>query len=295
MMHRDAISLVGAGGNLLHRRVQPERHVEVGIWMLCHEAHYYYHWLYDVCSRSLAYGHFGAFPAGSSILVDEAALAIPQLVEILQLLNPCGLDVQSIASGEAVRVERLFVAAPAVWNGFNFRKNAPVQATDNVFHPEAVPALRRLANPHLSRLQPGRRIFISRRGAPNPRLTNEADLAAMVEEEFGFELLDPSAMTFGEQVRAFSEAELIVAATGAALASLAFCSKGSRALVLMPRKLDLSFWQSIGAASGCEVTHMVGQLLPAPGPHKNLFTIEANQLRTGLHEALRTSGLAGAA
>jgi hypothetical protein len=279
-MHRDSTTLFSSGAYVLNRRARPERHVSAGIWMLCLAAHY-------VCSRALAYGDFGAFPPGTSILVDEAAIAIPQMAEILDLLNSKGLNVETIGSGEAVQVDRLFVAAPCAWSPNKLRKGKEPGLSDYIIHPQAVSALRRMAAPHLTPLHPGRRIFLSRRGARDPRLGNEAELATMAQAEFGFDLMDPARMTFAEQVRAFSEAEVIVGASGATMANLAFCSEGSKAYCLMSKRVEYSSWQSIAAATGCDVRHVLGQLMSLSSGHKRkLFTVDPEQLRTILHGSL---------
>jgi capsular polysaccharide biosynthesis protein len=284
----DAISLCGAGGHLLHRRVQPERRVSAGVWMVGVAASNYYHWLYDICSRSLAYKKFGAFPAGTVILVDEDALTIPQMVEILDLLNAHQLPIETVAAGEAVQVDRLFVASPATWSVIHLREGANLEPLDSIIHPQAVAALRSIAAPHLSKLKRGRRIFVSRKVSLNPRIANEAELAAVAQEEFGFELLDPSGLSFAEQVRAFSEAEAIIGASGAAMSNLAFCSQGAKAFCLMAQAFAWSGWQSIATAAGSELTHIAGR--PLPGFHYNeyhaRFTSDPDQLRDAMREML---------
>jgi capsular polysaccharide biosynthesis protein len=102
-------------------------------------------------------------------------------------------------------------------------------------------------------------------------------LAAIAKAEYNFELIDPSVMTFSEQVRTFSEAEAIVGAEGAGMANLAFCSEGSKAYFFGAKKHAFTGWQSIAAAVGCDATTLVASV-----PQK-LYTIHPGALRSALH------------
>lgn len=61
---------------------------------------------------------------------------------------------------------------------------------------------------------PGRRLFIGRTGARWRRLLNEPEVLGALAE-FGFESIDPGAMSLEEQIRAASSAQIIVAVFGA--------------------------------------------------------------------------------
>ena len=288
-IHRDSVSQFGAKRRLLYRRTRPERCLPAAIWLLGAAANNYYHWLYDICSRWSAYRQFSGFPVGTAILIDEAAAEVPQMLEILDAMNRDGLPVETVPSGQAVQAERLFVAAPSTWSVMHLRDTAePLESLDSIIHPIAVSELRSIAAPYLRRLRPGRRIFLSRKGATSPRLHNEVELAALAEADFGFEVLDPSALTFAEQARAFSEAELIVGASGSAMSNLAFCSQGSRAYCLIAREYDYSAWPTIAAAAGCEVTYIAGKPLPGfvKTEYHAQFTVAPDRLRNALRQAL---------
>ena len=93
--------------------------------------------------------------------------------------------------------------------------------------------LRQLAAPFLvSGVGGHEHMLVLRRNVQFRRLINRD----MLEEELrglGFWGFDPGRATWVEQVRAFSNASLIVAEAGAALANIVFCRKGATVIVLV--------------------------------------------------------------
>jgi hypothetical protein len=77
--------------------------------------------------------------------------------------------------------------------------------------------------------KPRTRIFIGRKNLPRGDSKTELELFSMLEE-FGFSQINPSDLSFNEQVQAFAEAEFIVSLHGGALSNLIFCSPGTRVI-----------------------------------------------------------------
>jgi capsular polysaccharide biosynthesis protein len=71
-----------------------------------------------------------------------------------------------------------------------------------------------------------RRLYISRRSAAVRRVLNEDKLAPLLREA-GFEMIELESRPWLEQVRLFSNAEVILSPHGAALANTAFCRPGT--------------------------------------------------------------------
>jgi hypothetical protein len=78
----------------------------------------------------------------------------------------------------------------------------------------------------------GRRIYISRGDAPIRYVAGEAQVAALLEEEHGFETVVMSSLPLDQQIRTFREASVIVGAHGAAFAHLAFAPRGATVIEL---------------------------------------------------------------
>jgi capsular polysaccharide biosynthesis protein len=91
---------------------------------------------------------------------------------------------------------------------------------------------------------------------------NEADVVAALSP-FGFETIDPGTLAFDQQVRMFSEAELVVGAHGAALANLVFCPEGAAIIELFPPDyVNVCFWALATAVGTLRYRYLVGDGLP---------------------------------
>ncbi len=67
-------------------------------------------------------------------------------------------------------------------------------------------------------------------------------------------------MSVKEQVKLFAEAELVVAAHGAALTNLVFCSPGTRIVELFPPDyVNVCFWALSTQVDGLEYRYLVGE------------------------------------
>lgn len=84
--------------------------------------------------------------------------------------------------------------------------------------------------------EPRRRIFLSRRSG-HRGLRNEKALAAIARGR-GLEVIDPSQLSWAEQVRTFAAAQLVVGAGGAVMANYVFMPPGSYAISLISDALD---------------------------------------------------------
>ena len=78
----------------------------------------------------------------------------------------------------------------------------------------------------------GRKLFASRGSGGVRPLVNRSEVEAAFARR-GFEVFDPGALSFSEQVRLFSEAAVVVGEHGAALTSLAYVPRGTQVLELM--------------------------------------------------------------
>jgi Glycosyltransferase 61 len=106
---------------------------------------------------------------------------------------------------------------------------------------------------------PGRRIYVTRGRERHSRIvTNEEDVLELLVDR-GFVVVDPGAMPISEQIRAFGEAEWIVAPHGAALANLAFASPGASAIELFaPDYVQGCYWKLADCVQGLAYRYLLG-------------------------------------
>ncbi len=91
-----------------------------------------------------------------------------------------------------------------------------------------------------------RKIYISRRDATSRRILNEAEIEARLSA-LGFECLCLGELPVLEQLRAFAEARVVVAAHGASLTNIAFSSAGTSMVEIFPEDFYFECYQELAA------------------------------------------------
>jgi glycosyl transferase family 61 len=81
-----------------------------------------------------------------------------------------------------------------------------------------------------------RRLYVSRRDAPERRVENEAQLVSTLEQ-YGFETITPSELGVDAQLRLFSEAECVLGAHGAGLANMIVAPRSCQIIELIGDKV----------------------------------------------------------
>ncbi|MBK7834647.1 MAG: glycosyltransferase family 61 protein [Gemmatimonadetes bacterium] len=134
---------------------------------------------------------------------------------------------------------------------------------------------------------PTRRLYLRRRsGATMRRLLNEPEVEAVCRE-FGFEGVEPSALTVSQQRDLFSEAALVVAPVGASLTNLLFTPSGARTVLFGQRGYIVPCYNALADAMGHSVRYVLGteQQSPSVYPHWD-FQLDTSELRQALHAEL---------
>jgi Glycosyltransferase 61 len=99
------------------------------------------------------------------------------------------------------------------------------------------------------------RIYISRKSAAVRRVLNETDLASALHEA-GFTMIELEPLPWSEQVRLFSNATVVLAPHGAALANIAFCRSNTVVAEIATRAGYRDFYLRL-AASGSFRYHFI--------------------------------------
>lgn len=109
----------------------------------------------------------------------------------------------------------------------------PLLARDGGWHPVAGQLFDDLVRRHAVETDPRTRLFVARGDFTNPaaplrHYPNEADLAAIAAEEFGFEAIRPETLSFPAQIRRFAAASAIVGHAGSGMHNALFAPAGTR-------------------------------------------------------------------
>jgi hypothetical protein len=182
----------------------------------------YFHWFLDALPRLIAADDHSARTGERTLLIVPATL-LPWQQESLDLL---GVEVsrrlphRPPARG-GLEVRRLVAGVAHRWH----RKG---QAPFDAISPWAIHQLASRFSAAVPTLAAGaapKRIFLSRQGAPNRNVVNEAEVMALLEPH-GFVALRSDRLCLAEQISIFRGASHIVAPHGGALTNLMHAREG---------------------------------------------------------------------
>ena len=105
---------------------------------------------------------------------------------------------------------------------------------DGVITPHLAPWLRHFKGIHGDHKSPHRKIVILRPGAKTRRLTNSEELLLALK---GWETVVLENLTIRDQIKTFAEATHIVAAHGAGLVNLLWCSPGTKVIEIQDKRM----------------------------------------------------------
>lgn len=107
---------------------------------------------------------------------------------------------------------------------------------------------------------PHRRFYVGRGTRRNSRIVKNERVLMEALRHHGVTPIDPGSMSVAEQVKVFAEAELVVAAHGAALANLAFCSPGATVVELFaPDYVNPCYWVLASQVEGLNYRYLIGE------------------------------------
>lgn len=203
----------------------PEAMVEIDdACVLVGGSHDYYHWLVDSLPR-IGIAH-----------------KVPALRDLKLLVND-DLTSWQIASLAALGVgtDRLMTIPDntvakcrALWVPTLLSRSA-------VVHPYVPGWLRQRLLTREMKAKPARRLFIRPAPGTGNTLTNEDELASMLETK-GFDIIDPQTIDFMGQVALFSAAEIIVSPAAPALANLLFAPREAKIIeIKAPKDRSVSY------------------------------------------------------
>jgi capsular polysaccharide biosynthesis protein len=207
----------------------------------------YYHFLHDCLPRLFVLQQCPDAPWPERWLTPVATSFQRELLDLIGIAPADRLDAATVPH---LRAEQLIV---------------PGLPSARVQNPPWVSReLRERLCPEATRVA-GRHVYLTRGAARNNRAVLNEDAVRALLEARGFTCLDPGSMSVRDQIRWFSEADLIVAPHGAALANLAFCSPGSTVLELFGAHVDACYWRLASGVDGLTYRYLAAQELATGG------------------------------
>ena len=189
----------------------------------------YFHWITQYLPRIAMLRHDRKYDHFPMLLPEDLPR---QIDESLDALDIKGRERMILRRDSWLKVSNLLVLSSSA----HLSDDRSDRQSRLMVHPWAVRILRELMSiPNRQRSNAGRRVFMRRfTKVDSRRLVNEEEIATIFEGH-GVESIDTRQMSFLEQVKLFSECEIVIGTAGAAFANLMFTPEGCRSLCLASR------------------------------------------------------------
>jgi capsular polysaccharide biosynthesis protein len=218
----------------------------------------YAHWITEVLPRINLFCRAGKLP-DVPILVDEGLHK--NLMESLRAVTGDSREIVILPKGVCARVQHLAHISVAGYVPFERRSNRLKNHSHGRFSPFALQSLRyslaeKITTPSSFR---ARRVFIKRNSGLR-NIINGYEIEELLIAH-GFSVVEPEQLTFAQQVALFSDADVVVGATGAAMANLIFCKPTTKIIILIScyRHTSYWYWQNMACAIGNRINYVLGK------------------------------------
>ncbi|PPC97175.1 MAG: hypothetical protein CTY35_07635 [Methylotenera sp.] len=230
------------------------------------------HWMTEFLPQLVLLRNAAVDLSGYKVLVDSRAF--PSMLEALFLLG--------VSDEQLIKIDELSLNEfpEALWvspvANVVFQRPKAMLSSEldkltepyhTIFHPEVLRITRdtfiglMLEQPYDSTPE---KIFIKR--FPGRRyharsIINEYAIQHKLEAE-GFVSIEPSRLTFTEQIKFFSKAKYIVGASGAALLNMIWAPQGAKVIVLMNDSKVANYWyfSNIAFSVGHQLSYVLGKI-----------------------------------
>lgn len=236
--------------------------IKRGVYLLGEASNNYYHWIFDILSKILYLNRLEEY-ADVPLLIDETVSRHPTCLKMLEYVDRYNHQIRIINSRKAVLVESMVYISPTTWSSVYQSQRCKTHALGRYVKPQfVIDEYQRLVLPMVesSNSSLPKRIFIYRGSNKYKRLVNEDELCR-IATKYGFLPYDPGASPMLEQVRVFSNADFIIAASGAALVNLMWCQSVCRVICISPIEWNDYNYSTLAYLVGAECTYLDGELV----------------------------------
>lgn len=245
----------------------------------------YAHWMTEVLPRINLFCHAEESPEVP--LIVNAGLH-RNLMESLRTVAGDKREIVALPTGASIKVGGLSLTSVTGYVPFERRSNRLKNHSHGRFSPFALLSLRQYLQERLGAASgPSiRRVFIKRNSGIR-NITNAREIEELLVVR-GFSVVEPEFLTHTQQVALFSNADVMVGATGAAMANLIFCKPTAKIIIMIPtyRHTSYWYWQNIACAVGNRINYVLGKTTrtSASGIHSD-FRINPSDLLIAIGEA----------
>ncbi|MFA0557971.1 MULTISPECIES: DUF563 domain-containing protein [unclassified Vibrio] len=223
----------------------------------------YYHWVTEVIPKLVnMMEYIGSKDEKITILVEEGT---PQqslsLIELLLTeLKNTEYHLCHVKKGQLVYCESLIYCTP-LWTSLDNTRSLPNPKKEFFVSSDCLKKVKdKLSKNTLSNnyILKNKKIYLQRENTKLRKLSNVLDLERLLYKK-GFDFVDPGSLDFVDQYSLFSQAEVIVGASGAAFTNLLFMKPGSTAISLYPSAQSTNYYvfQPLADVSNVHLIHFL--------------------------------------
>lgn len=242
----------------------------------------------DACAVNYAHWITEVLPRIALFCAETTLKNIPIIVNnelhdnamrsVLAIAGP-NREVICLPVGRSLKVSKLYLTSCAGYVPFEPRGRQRPDHSHGFFSPDGFAAIRAKTVPAVSSRDTTtspKKIYISR-NAGYRTLENDVQVRGFLTEN-GFTVITPELLSFPEQVKVFSQADIIVGASGAAMANIVFCRPSTRICILISSNKNLlyNYWQNIACSCGSHIFYVLGT--SAEGSVHANFSIDLSDL-----------------
>jgi capsular polysaccharide biosynthesis protein len=164
--------------------------------------------------------------------------------------------------GCAIKLDKLIQVSVTGYVPFGRRDRKFKNHGNGVFNPLALKNMRDKIIAKCNNKKTNARIekiYFQRKSA-HRNVQNIQELEGILEKN-GYSFLDPSALSFINQVNLLRNANNVIASTGAAMCNAIFCNENSKIIVLMGKHEDMiyRYWANMLQPIGMNVIYILGE------------------------------------
>ncbi len=221
--------------------------IENGIMLSGNFSNNYYHFVFEFLVKFELISNL-MIDKRIPIILDNQVKEFPQFIDLISIFNRENRQIIYIKKDSLYSIKELYY--------FSFINEIPpnlkrkinnIESTDYAFDFKSIDFLRTIMDKYFNgiSLKSPKKIFISRSSC-SIRRNNEHEIFPILAEH-GFVVIQPERMSVKEQYFHFSNAQHIIAASGAALTNIVFCKPDCKILVFQSVKSQITVFSSIAA------------------------------------------------
>lgn len=221
----------------------------------------YYHWLFEIMPKFIKICEVinnseDLKKEKFTLLLDDG---LPQqFYQILKLYAIIDYDIKIVKRLEAISCPKIIYCTD-FWTSLDNTRFKPNIKEEFFVDNFATSLIKEKLNQNLfSILAPKRKIYLERKMTQLRSLNNSNEIRDFLVNE-GFEIIYPNEFTFEEQIRLFSEASIVIGASGAAFSNIVFMQPNTHAIIFSPKTNGANYYifQPMADIAKVNLTHIL--------------------------------------